>query len=103
MWALVKDSVIANTIELSNPADFTPPAGYALFEFAECGIGWAVVDGVAVRPPDPEPGEEAILRQAKTYLASTDWYYTRMLETGRTVPDEVVSKRQAARELLQTV
>lgn len=37
---------------------------------------------------------------AKAYLASTDWYYARKMETGKEVPAEVVANRIAAREYL---
>jgi len=35
------------------------------------------------------------------YLASTDWYLTRKFETGVAVPQEVLIKRQEAREAIQ--
>lgn len=39
-------------------------------------------------------------REARAYLADTDWYVARMTETGREIPPEVLAKRAAARELL---
>jgi hypothetical protein len=38
--------------------------------------------------------------EAQTYLNSTDWYYARLAETGQAVPEDVVTKRIEARELL---
>lgn len=32
------------------------------------------------------------------YLTSTDWYATRMAETGKSIPEEMIAKRQVARE-----
>jgi len=36
--------------------------------------------------------------QARKYLADTDWYVTRKAETGKAIPDDVLTKRQEARE-----
>lgn len=35
------------------------------------------------------------------YLNSTDWYVVRFAETGREVPEDVLQKRQAARDAIQ--
>ena len=32
------------------------------------------------------------------YLTSTDWYATRMAETGKAIPEEIVAARQKARD-----
>jgi len=37
---------------------------------------------------------------AKKYLAATDWYIIRNIEKGIAVPEEIIIKRQAAREIL---
>lgn len=39
---------------------------------------------------------------SRNYLASTDWYYARKMETGEAVPTEVVTKRLEAREVLRS-
>jgi hypothetical protein len=44
--------------------------------------------------------QEVLNRAAKEYLASTDWYVTRMHETGKEIPIDVASKRQEARDNL---
>lgn len=36
-------------------------------------------------------------KQAKQYLADTDWYATRYAETGTAIPEEVLTKRAQAR------
>jgi hypothetical protein len=46
--------------------------------------------------------EENKITEARSYLASTDWYYARLAETGEVVPEDVKSKRLKARELLRT-
>lgn len=35
---------------------------------------------------------------ARKYLAETDWYVTRKTETGKAIPDDILTKRQEARE-----
>jgi len=35
------------------------------------------------------------------YLAETDWYVTRKYETGKAIPQEILTKRQTAREAIQ--
>ena len=36
--------------------------------------------------------------EARKYLADTDWYVTRKAETGKAIPDDILTKRQEARE-----
>lgn len=36
--------------------------------------------------------------KAKAYLTSTDWYVARQIETGKPIPEEILQKRQAARD-----
>jgi hypothetical protein len=47
----------------------------------------------APKPLTPEQLKE----QARGFLASTDWYVTRLTETGQAIPDEVAAQRAAAR------
>ena len=50
---------------------------------------------------DAEKAEAARLTEVaelEGYLKSTDWYATRLAETGKAIPDEVITKRNAARE-----
>lgn len=37
------------------------------------------------------------------HLASTDWYAVRYAETGKAVPEEILQKRQDARELISSL
>ena len=37
---------------------------------------------------------------SKEYLSSTDWYVTRQAETGNAIPEDILNKRQEAREAI---
>lgn len=39
----------------------------------------------------------ALRKDAKKYLAETDWYVTRKAETGKAIPDDILTKRAQAR------
>ena len=41
--------------------------------------------------------------QARQYLAETDWYVTRKAETGKAIPDDILTKRQEAREKVKEI
>ena len=50
---------------------------------------------------DAEKAEAARLAEIgelEGYLKSTDWYATRLAETGKAIPDKVITQRNAARE-----
>lgn len=49
-------------------------------------------------PVDVEADHKAAA--ARKYLQSTDWYAVRFMETGKEVPEEVKTAREAAREIL---
>ena len=63
---------------------------------------------------EPKELEDALVKQkkeddvilgiveAKDYLASTDWYYARSIETGEEIPEDVVIKRTEAREFIRS-
>jgi len=40
---------------------------------------------------------------ARKYLAETDWYVTRKSETGKAIPDDVVTKREEARAKVKSI
>ena len=40
---------------------------------------------------------------ARKYLAETDWYVTRKAETGKAIPDDILTKRQEAREKVKEI
>ena len=46
----------------------------------------------------PEQIQSIVNKRARNYLASTDWYVIRKLETGVEIPQDILDARQAARE-----
>ena len=62
-------------------------------------------NGYPILAEQPLPTPEQILvkqlAEAQAYLARTDFYYPRFLETGEQVPEDVVQKRIEARELIR--
>ena len=40
------------------------------------------------------------INEAKSYLSSTDWYTSRLSETGKAIPEDVLAQRTKAREFL---
>ena len=63
---------------------------------------WQVVKDVQPIAEDSiEPTAEKLLSMhSQVYLAETDWYLTRKFETGVAVPQEILIKRQEAREAI---
>ena len=63
--------------------------------------------------PEPEFTEEELqitsinkqIQEAKTYLASTAWYVERLNDpsSGKVIPEEVLTKRAEAREVINTL
>ena len=50
--------------------------------------------------------ESAVFRSnkdAKRYLADTDWYVVRKTETGVAIPDDISTARQEARDRIQNI
>ena len=42
--------------------------------------------------------QDLINQESLKYLAETDWYVTRKQETGVDIPEDILTKRQAARD-----
>ena len=40
---------------------------------------------------------------ARKYLADTDWYVTRKAETGKAIPDDILTKREEARAKVKSI
>ena len=40
------------------------------------------------------------IEQNKKYLLDTDWYCARKIETSKDIPEEIVAKRQEARDFI---
>lgn len=51
-------------------------------------------------PPEPTKEQKSTqeIQSLLSYLDSTDWYIIRGNETGETIPKDVLTKRQAARD-----
>ena len=59
---------------------------------------------IAANDEDPVIGPQIRTNiEAQTYLYDTDWYVIRKFETGTAIPQEVLIKRQEARELILKV
>jgi hypothetical protein len=45
-----------------------------------------------------EVQQRAKSNESKMYLSGTDWYVTRQAETGKPIPEDILQKRQEARD-----
>ncbi len=63
---------------------------------------WKEVDGVIVVDTEEEyiAEQKGNNKENRAYLASTDWYITRNIETGVAIPADILTKRQIAREAI---
>ena len=67
--------------------------------------GWSIL-GLADDLPEAMAEIEAASisqqekAEARQFLNSTDWYVTRMQETGKSIPQDILDKRVSAREKL---
>jgi len=50
-----------------------------------------------------EADRQAEIATLSTYLTSTDWYATRLAETGKAIPDEILTERQKARDRISSL
>ncbi len=50
-----------------------------------------------------EADRQAEIATLSTYLTSTDWYATRLAETGKAIPEEILTARQAARDKISAL
>lgn len=64
-------------------------------------IDWTMVESPQERADKAAQAEAETLRAgARVFLAETDWYVTRMLETAAAIPDDIKAARTKARTLL---
>ena len=64
-------------------------------------VGNLYSEGSFMEAPSTELSSEILLnRESQAYLTETDWYLTRKFETGVAVPQEILIKRQEAREAI---
>jgi len=94
------ENYIAESLWLTNgeyPEDF-----FEAGELSEPIEEYKYIDGGFIHAPrdlDP-PTQEETNGLNREYLADTDWYLLRKFETGVAVPQEVLIKRQEAREAI---
>ena len=62
------------------------------------GITTAMLDADLLRQQKERSNDEHL-----KYLRSTDWYVVRKADTGKAIPSDVVTKRQAARDAIQDI
>ena len=62
------------------------------------GITTAMNDADLLRQQKERNNDEHL-----KYLQSTDWYVVRKADTGKAIPSDVVTKRQAARDAIQDI
>ncbi len=55
---------------------------------------------IKILKPSAEHLQYQTNADAKAYLASTDWYVVRFSETGVSIPDDIKTKRQEARDAI---
>lgn len=86
----------------SDVVEITAEQYYALMEGQSSGKeivpdkkGYPVLKNVVI---SKEEKRRIADQQARAYLASTDWYVTRLQETGKPIPQEILDARQAARD-----
>jgi len=54
-WLIVYDNVVSNVVVWDGMSDWVAPEGAALVKASgPAGVGWRFVNGVWVRPPDPD-------------------------------------------------
>lgn len=82
---------------------FVPPPGdyVEADDVPEDTHNLRVVDGKVVRCAELAAVSDAEVAKAEAlaYLAATDWYVTRQMETGKAIPEDVVARRAAARDV----
>lgn len=78
-------------------------AGTDVMEGEADDIAHVVIDRKVIERAEeaaPEPDVIDARSRAAEVLAATDWYVTRLAETGKPIPPEVTVARAAAREAL---
>lgn len=64
-------------------------------------IDWTQMQDAKARAAEADAAAQELAHdEARVYLADTDWYVSRKLETGEEIPADVAKKRAEARALL---
>ncbi len=91
MYALIENNIVIQK----------QPNEGANGEWVECPdwvcCGVEVQDGEFLKPSPPSESQERINAKNRAYLASTDWYFIRSMETGVEMPTEILTRRAEAR------
>jgi len=101
-YANLRDPCVRLALGVAELADPPQPADYSdklYFRTEQDDAPYVVY----TRKPDEmiAQGELAETNaKALSYLASTDWYVTRSVETGAVIPPDILFKRQAARDAI---
>jgi hypothetical protein len=99
MWALIQNGTVAEITDIDPQGRFHPS-----LVWVGCGPdvkAGDVYENGEFSKPEPQEPESQQLVEAHHYLNSTDFYYARFLETGEAVPEDVVTKRKAARDFIR--
>lgn len=83
-------------------AEFYKSIGMELMDVEIAWDGNYYVAGKAPEKPQTAILQEELSAQLNI-LSSTDWYSSRLIDTGVAIPEEVKSQRQAARERIDEI
>lgn len=70
---------------------------------AETIDGFEVIGDKIVKPDFDVDKLLADIEIYEEYLANTDWYITRKIENGKPVPEDVLAKREEARNIISNI
>lgn len=120
-FAIIKDNVVQEVLHIGGgdyQAQITASMEYLEIEGSPVEIDQEMVKGEyfdkSLAPPEPaqEEPEQQQSEQEKNairiwqltgYLISTDWMIVRKIETGKEIPQDILEKRQSAREEISTL
>ena len=95
MYSSLINTIIDKTKEAY--ADFPESLNGQIYISGNAKEGWHTKDNLTAEE-EQALGQQSINREAKAYLSITDWYITRLSETGVAIPDDIKKLRQEARE-----
>ena len=92
--------VISNSGSLISAAYKSDAEYQGWINYCESNLLWGAVGSYSVQVTDAtaELNQKRINLEAKDYLASTDWYIIRELDSGVPTPPEIKTERQLARD-----
>ncbi len=96
-YALIQGGVVVEIVETDGKISEMYHPDIQLIAVKTAPAIGSIFDGKTFVEPKNEPTQEQINSEAKAYLASTDWYLIRKLETGVKIPDDVLLARSEVR------